>query len=144
MNSKSKISFLEWSLFIARILLGVIMLAHAYDKWTHLNYNHEGFVQYLKIPAYLVEVSAVLETVSGILLILGLFTEFAAVLIVVLMIGAIFTVRWKLGLIGTGSGGYELNLLLLILAVILGTSGPTKFSIAGIIKNKKQGIDLKL
>lgn len=121
----------DYAATIVRIMFGVIMLAHAYDKWTHLDSNHMGFEKFLQLPAYFVEVTATIETVSGILLIFGLFTRFAGILVSILMIGAIASYRWKLGLLGNPSantGGYELNLVFLGLGIMLSCYGATRLS----------------
>ena len=51
-------------------------------------------------------------------MIIGLFTRYVSAVFVVLMIGAIFTAKLSLGLLGYGQmAGYELDLALLAIAL---------------------------
>jgi putative oxidoreductase len=66
-----------------------------------------------------------LEVIGGIVLIMGVLTRIASILFIILMIGATVTVQFAKGF----SGGYELNLLYLSIAVTLLVTGPGRPSI---------------
>lgn len=110
--------YYEWSMFVLRVVLGVIFLAHGLQKIS----GFEGVVKFFNsigLPTALAYAVMTIETVGGALLILGLFTRIAAVGISAVMLGAIFTVHRGQGLIN----GFEFPLLLLANAVALILSG---------------------
>jgi len=65
---------------------------------------------------------------GGIAIALGLFTPFAALALVVVMLIAIATVHWKNGF-WSGGGGWEYNLLILGGAAALAATGGARFSL---------------
>jgi putative oxidoreductase len=80
-------------LLALRIALGVIFLTHGYPKLIRSNVDMQHmFVQY-GLPAQFVYVSGVLEAFGGALLILGLFTRPAALLLAIEMGVAIWKVH---------------------------------------------------
>jgi putative oxidoreductase len=66
-----------------------------------------------------------LEVIGGIFLLVGVVTRIAAALFIVEMIGAIFLVKLPDGFVG----GYELESLLIAIAVSLLLTGPGRISI---------------
>jgi putative oxidoreductase len=124
-NNKSQLS-----LFIARLFLGVIVLGHGTQKlfgWFG-GYGYEGtinfFTQTIGLPYVLALSIILLETVGMILLIAGLFSRVFAAGIIIIMLGAIFTMHGSNGFFmnwgGNLSGeGYEFHLLIIGLAVIV-------------------------
>ena len=72
------------ALLLLRLALGVIFLYHGLPKLTHSqqwvqNFRHMGF------PGYFAYISGVLEVFGGALLIVGLFTRIAGILLAVEM-----------------------------------------------------------
>ena len=73
------------ALMLLRAAFGVIFLSHGYPMLVHrANSMHAVFAQH-GIPDYFVYISAVLETFGGGLLLLGLFTRGAALLLAIEM-----------------------------------------------------------
>jgi putative oxidoreductase len=115
--------------FILRITLGLLMITHGYDKLMHLSGNHDKFVNFLGLGT---NVSYYLTTFAeffcSLLLILGLFTRFAAIPLAINMAVAVWVAHNK-DVFGDGEhaalylGGYIVVLLL----------GPGKFSVDGMI-----------
>src|ERR1700720_4440880 len=69
------------ALLLLRLGLGIIFVSHGYPKlFTHLDQTTEGFVK-MGFPAYFAYIAGVLEFFGGILLILGLFTRIAGLLL---------------------------------------------------------------
>lgn len=65
-------------------------------------------------------VVAIIELVGGIALILGIGTRIVAILTALIMVGAIFTAKLSLGLLGVdGMAGYEIDLALLAMSIYL-------------------------
>jgi putative oxidoreductase len=86
-------SFQLPALFLLRAALGVIFFTHGYPKLAHANPGMQAmFVQH-GLPAQFVYVAGVLETFGGFLLLLGLFTRGAALLLSIEMCVAIVKVH---------------------------------------------------
>ena len=119
------------ALFFIRICLGIIFFAHGSQKllgWyggsgiqgTMTMFTQMGIWQ-PELTAWLV---AGIEFFGGVALILGFFTREFAVLIILVMAGAIKTVHWKNGLFAQ-NGGFEYNLLIIMacLGLLFGGGG---------------------
>lgn len=75
---------------------------------------------------------ALAETIPGILLVAGVLTRISASMVSVIMMGAIFYVKQTSNL--TGDSGYEIDLILLAVSLVLIVAGPEKVSISHIAK----------
>jgi putative oxidoreductase len=82
-------------LLAIRIALGVIFLSHGYPKLAHLRGGAQlqGFFLEHGLPGYFVYIAGVIETFGGGLLLLGLFTRAAALLLTIEMCVAIWKVH---------------------------------------------------
>jgi putative oxidoreductase len=109
---------------IARLVLGIIMVVHGFQKIFHRGalYQFTQLVAHLGLPAWLGYVAAFTEFFGGALLILGLLVHVAALGIAIDMAVAIIKVNLHHGL--TGQGGYEFPLACFALAVVLIGTGP--------------------
>lgn len=100
----------EIGLLIARVLLGVILIAHGWDKFgiTGLE-GITGFFDSIGVPAagLAAPVVATVEIAAGILLILGLFTPVVGLVSALLMLGAALFAHVSAG-IYAANGGWEL------------------------------------
>ena len=94
--------------FVMRLALGAVMIAHGYHKVWGGFHHHMEFVGSLGLPAWLAYLSAGTEFFGGIALVLGLFTRFFSLAIVIEMAVAIWNVHFKNGLMGPM--GYEFPL----------------------------------
>ena len=114
--------------FILRVVLGVIMVVHGYHKvFGGQLHHHAQFVASLGMPAWLGYVSAFMEFLGGIALIVGVLTRFAALAVCIDMCVAIAKVHWHNGL--TGQGGFEFPLSLAAIAFALIFTGAGTISI---------------
>ncbi len=120
-------SHYEWSMLVIRLILGIIFLAHGLLKFSTMAGTVKFFIS-LGLPAVTAYVIATIESVGGAFLILGLQPRLAAAGISMVMLGAIFTVKIKKGLIG----GYEFELSLLAMSVALILSGSSLFALQSI------------
>jgi putative oxidoreductase len=77
------------SLLTLRAILGVIFLYHGYRKLTHTHGNLQAVFVEHGLPPHFVYLSGTLETFGGGLLLLGLFTRPAALLLAIEMCVAI-------------------------------------------------------
>lgn len=115
--------------FGIRAAIGVIFLIHGVSKF---NPGFSGFLTNVGLPVELQMPIALLETIGGILLILGIMTRISSALLSIDMLGAIFYIKHAANI--TGQGGYELDLILLASNLVVLVSGPGKVSISQIIK----------
>jgi len=113
-------------LLLLRCALGIIFISHGYPKLVHPA-NMQGFYLQHGMPGYFVYISGVLEVFGGGLLIVGLFTRVAALLLTVEMI----VMLWKLN--GGGSylaiREYEFSLVLAVSCFALATVGAGLISV---------------
>lgn len=109
-------------LFILRLIVGIVFIAHGWPKIK----NYKTAAQNMAMPASFILLLGLGETLSGLGLILGIYTQIAAIIIGLVMLGAIKMkiVNWKTGFVAQGGMGWEYNLTLLAASlVILATAG---------------------
>jgi putative oxidoreductase len=124
----------EWALFIIRITLGVIFIAHGGQKVLGLfgGPGLQGFAQWaattIGLSPFFAYLAAFAELVGGLLLFLGVAAELGALLVIPVMAGAVLLVHWNSGFFAQ-NGGYEypLSLIFFLLAVLVG--GPGKHAL---------------
>jgi len=119
--------YAEWTYLILRVVLGLLFVAHGWPKLKSLKTNASHFeAMGFKPGNFWGTIVAVVETVGGLALILGLYTQVAAVLIAINMSVAAV---WK-GKRGQGFvGGYEFDLILLTVALVFATVGAGVYSL---------------
>ena len=93
------------ALLVLRLVLGAIMIAHGWQKIAGHMHGIMGMLGHLGIPPWMAYLVVAAEFGGGILVVLGLFTRFAAFAIFIDMLVAIFKVHLKNGM--TGQGGFE-------------------------------------
>jgi putative oxidoreductase len=106
-----------FALFVLRLVLGGIMIAHGYGKLFHGLSHEVELVRSVGLPGWLAYVSAAAEFFGGIAVVVGLFTRFAAFAITIDLAVFIWKVDWKNGLLG--DHGYQLPLALAAIAFAL-------------------------
>ncbi|CAM4125533.1 DoxX family protein [Paenibacillus alkaliterrae] len=115
---------------IMRVVLGILFLVHGISKFQMGLGNVEAWFSSMGVPGFLAYIVAALELVGGILLIVGLFTRYVSVLFVIMLIGAIVTIKFSVGLLGNSQmPGYELDLGFMLVAIYLAVSDPTPLSV---------------
>ncbi|MNO16921.1 putative oxidoreductase CatD [compost metagenome] len=123
---------------LMRVVLGIIFVAHAVSKFQMGLENVSGWFGSLGLPGFLGYIVAFIELLGGIFLIVGLFTRYVSVLLVIVLAGAVFTVKIPLGLLGNGqTGGYELDLALLLIALYLVVAERTPLSLDQVFSKKR-------
>ena len=119
------------ALLILRVVLGIIMLYHGWPKLTNLGGTIEGFTGMgVPLPALAAVFSTVAEVGGGLLLLLGVLTDVAGLLIAIDMLGAIVLVHAKNGF-AVSDNGFEWPLALLAMAVGIALAGPGRYSVGG-------------
>lgn len=119
--------FNDWAWFILRVVFGLIFVAHGRRKlFGGLAQTAQFFTSIgLKPGKFWAGLVACVEFFGGALIILGLFTQWVAILLGVIMIVAMFKVKLKKGFID----GYEFDLILFACALALFTLGGGNFSL---------------
>lgn len=123
---------------IARVIVGVIMAAHGFQKLSGGPGNFGGFLGQLGVPAptLMGYVVTFVELVGGILLILGLFSRLAALLLTINLTVAILLVKINVGLIAPADQpgvGMELDLALIAGFLVVLLAGPGRLSLDHIL-----------
>ena len=114
--------------FFLRVALGTVFMAHGWAKMQGPLGTPEGFnidSWGWPYPVLWVWAVASIEFFGGLLVIVGLFTRFAAASIAGVMALAILKVKLNQGFVG----GFELELTLLMIAFTLVIIGGGKFSV---------------
>lgn len=102
----------DWVLFWFRGVLGLIFLVHGVQK---LHFWRVHYAESLhKMSLVLFRVTGLVESVCAFTLFFGIFTSISSLLLIVIMLGAFYykIVIWHKSF--SGSGGWELDLLLLV------------------------------
>ena len=132
----------QWSLTLLRAILGIIFIYHGYAK-LFVPGGFKGTVGFLTaikipLPLYASLLISLVEFVGGILLIIGLLSRWASVLLFIEMLVALFKVHLKQGLIISQQAyGYEFIILILAALAVIITNGPGSFSIGKMLFKKK-------
>ncbi|HEX6308043.1 MAG TPA: DoxX family protein [Longimicrobiales bacterium] len=124
-------------LFLIRLVLGTIFLAHGAQKV--FAFGVSGFSAGLAemgvpLPALMGGLVVLAELVGGIAVVLGLLTRVAALGIVAVMAGAIGLVHWPNGFFAPD--GFEFNLMLMGAAVGLIVMGAGAWSLDAILSQR--------
>ena len=112
--------FQPFGALVLRLVLGVIMVRHGYDKIIPSGalYNFTHMVTRMQLPIWLGYVAAFTEFFGGILLIVGLLTRLAAFMTAIDMAFAIAKVHLHGGLEGPASFAFPLALFAIALMLV--------------------------
>ena len=115
--------------FGVRLVIGVIFIVAGY-----LKFDPQVAVFFVQggIPAELQIPIALGETISGVLIIVGVLSRISASLLSIIMLGAIFYVKKAASF--TGEMGVEYDLLLLAASLTVIAMGPGRISLSHIAK----------
>ncbi len=108
-----------FGLLVLRVVVGFVFLSHG---WAKLK-NPKAMAQGMGWSAAAIILLGFVEAASGLLLILGLLTQLAAILLALVMIGALYykLVKWHKKFMG--DGGWELDVALLAATIAIVLSG---------------------
>lgn len=127
--SESKLHDLtHWGL---RASIGVIFIVHSLKKfepgWQDWLVNSAGLPPEMQFPI------ALAELIGGILLVVGVLTRISASIFSIILLGAIFHIRWENGFF-VSQGGWEWDLAMLAVTLSIIVAGPGKISISHLVK----------
>ena len=112
-----------------RSAIGVIFILHGMMKF---NPGFANALPNMGLPPEMQIPIALAEVVPGILLIIGVLSRLSAMLLSIVMLGAIFMVKGAQSI--TGDGGVEIDLILLASCLVIMIAGPGRISLAQAIK----------
>jgi uncharacterized membrane protein YphA (DoxX/SURF4 family) len=110
----------EQPLLLIRLALGVSFIAHGIAKLSDV----AGTAEMLQMSVSLTVVLSILELLAGIGILVNRYAKYAAYTIAIIMIGAIFTVKLKMGYLG----GYELDIAYIAMALTIAMMSCTSCS----------------
>jgi putative oxidoreductase len=126
---KSNKKFQDTSLLILRIIIAIIFLFAAYAKYGYLSAGAPGSSPgMIKLLWFL----TVVEPLGAIALIIGFLTQWAATGLAIIMVGAIYTLKFTMGIAlftQPGAVGWDYNLLILGSCLILIAFGAGKYAV---------------
>jgi len=117
----------EWSFFILRLILGLLMIIHGWPKIKNIKGTAEwmsssGF----KPGIFWAIVVSLVEFVGGIFLVFGFLTQIIALLLTIQFLIIIF---WKIKKHERLIGGFELDLIILATSIVLLLNGAGSLSL---------------
>ncbi|MHA6781595.1 DoxX family protein [Pseudonocardia saturnea] len=140
MNRPLPERYRDIALLVARVLLGVVMFAHGYQKMVinGIGRTTDGF-ESMSIPLAIVSASFVtmVEFAGSALLIVGALTPFVAACNLVIMGGAVVFVHAKNGIF-VADGGWELVGVIGAGFIMLAAVGPGRYSVDHVINNRQR------
>jgi putative oxidoreductase len=114
-------SYLDVGLLLLRAITAVIFLS---SGWSHVVQAQERSKSMgMSVPStYLL---GIVELLGGLSVLLGIYPQFGAILLIVVMLGAIYkkVAAWNTGFWGEKSMGWHYDLLLLIASMVILFSG---------------------
>ncbi|MBI2057566.1 MAG: DoxX family protein [Candidatus Yanofskybacteria bacterium] len=116
LSQYSDIAFL-----ILRLAIAVIFIYHALPKLK----NASGMSQMMGMPAGMIFMLGLVESVSSLGMIFGVYIQIAAFLLAMVMIGAIYfkTAKWHMPFAAMDKTGWEFDLILLAANIAILLSG---------------------
>ncbi|MDP3954233.1 MAG: DoxX family protein [bacterium] len=112
------------AMLLGRIGAGSVFLAHGLQKLGNLD-GTSMFMASLGLPSFFGPFIMAVEVLGGLALIVGAFSRIAGLVLAVDMAFAICLVKFSKGFIG----GYEFELLLLLVALGIHLAGPGKYAV---------------
>ena len=124
-NKWNEITF--WGI---RASIGAIFIVHSIKKFDP---SWQEWLVGIGVPPELQIPIALAEFVGGIMLILGVLTRITGVIFSIILLGAIFHIRWENGFF-VSQGGWEWDLIMLAAVLSIIAVGPGKISISRLVK----------
>ena len=117
-------------LLLIRIGTGAVFFAHGLMKWQNLSRFETAFGHAFGFPAWLTVFLAIIEIVGGVVLVFGIGTRVAGVVLGIEMLVAIFLTG-----LGRGWSAHELEFLLMVLAFGLALAGSGRLRLVHIFEH---------
>lgn len=121
----------NWGIFVLRIAIGIIFLYHSIPKLT----KSSMLAKAIGKPTAFIVILGLAELIASFLVILGLYTQIGAIILSIVMLGAIYhkVFVWKIPFAAQDKTGFEFDLILLATALALLVLGAGTFSLDAIM-----------
>ncbi|MEK0320940.1 MAG: DoxX family protein [Nitrosopumilus sp.] len=113
-----------------RASIGAIFIVHSLKKFDP---SWQEWLISIGIPPEIQLPIALAEFIGGILLVVGVLTRVTGSIFAVILLGAIFHIRWENGFF-VSQGGWEWDLVMLSIVLVIIAAGPGRISISHIAK----------
>jgi len=110
--------------------IGVIFIIHSLKKFDP---SWQEWLVSIGIPPEMQLPIALAEFIGGILLVVGVLTRVTSSIFAVVLLGAIFHIRWENGFF-VSKGGWEWDLVMLAAVLAIIVAGPGRISISHLVK----------
>ena len=117
----------QWGL---RASIGAIFIVHSLKKFDP---SWQEWLISIGIPPEMQLPIALAELSGGILLVVGVLTRVTGAVFAVILLGAIFHIRWENGFF-VSKGGWEWDLVMLAVVLAIIAAGPGRISISHIVR----------
>lgn len=117
----------HWGL---RVSIGVIFIVHSLKKFDS---SWQEWLISIGIPPEMQLPIALAEFIGGVLLVVGVLTRITGSIFAVILLGAIFHVRWENGFF-VSKGGWEWDLVMLAVVLTIIAAGPGRISMSHLVK----------
>ena len=113
-----------------RASIGAIFLVHSLKKFDP---SWQEWLSSIGMPPEMQLPIALAEFVGGVFLITGVLTRITGSVFAIILLGAIFHIRWENGFF-VSQGGWEWDLVMLAAVLLIIVAGPGRISISHIAK----------
>jgi len=117
------LEFNDTGLLLLRIAIAVIFLYHGLPKLT----KSKMMSPMMGMPAGMIFMLGMIEVVASLGLVFGVYTQLSALILVIIMVGAIGMkiMKWNVPFAATDKSGWEFDFILLFacIAILLGGGG---------------------
>ena len=110
--------------------IGIIFIVHSLKKFDP---SWQEWLIGIGLPPELQLPIALAELIGGILLVIGVLTRITGAVFAVILMGAIFHIRWENGFF-VSKGGWEWDLVMLAAVLAIIVAGPGRVSISHVAK----------
>ncbi|MEK9183802.1 MAG: DoxX family protein [Patescibacteria group bacterium] len=119
--------YADWAYLLLRLAFALVFIVHGWPKLKGLKENAKNFEAMGFKPGNLWgTIVALTETLGGLAIFFGFYTQLAALLIAINMLVAML---WKMKNKHGFAGGYELDLVLFTIALVFATVGAGLYSL---------------
>jgi putative oxidoreductase len=113
-----------------RASIGVIFIVHSLKKFDP---SWQEWLISIGIPPEMQLPISLAEFIGGIFLVVGVLTRVTGTVFAVILLGAIFHIRWENGFF-ISQGGWEWDLVMLAAVLAIIAAGPGRISISHVVK----------
>lgn len=119
--------YVDWSLLLLRIMVGIVFVTSGYGHLKAPQQRAESIGMSVGFTVFL----GIAELLGGIAVIIGFLTQWAAIGLVLIMLGAIYMkiAKWKTGFWGEKSSGWHYELMFIVMNLVILCTGGGYFSL---------------